>query len=580
MLKRLAHSYAVSLFLVILVTAGGSTSGSKMEMTEKERERSRVEIVFYNGNIYTMDDGMPKAEAIAVGGGWVLDVGGTDEVLSRCRPGVHRVDLGGRTVIPGLVDAHAHFLGFAKLRAWVDLVGTSSLEDVMSKVSERAGEEEGGHWILGRGWDQNDWPETHYPHKEIFEKIVSGRPVYLVRTCGHAAFVNDEALRLAHITSETPDPPGGKILRDEQGAPTGVLIDEAMELVSSKIPPLSREEKKQYLVEAAHECLSVGLVGLHEMGITSETAAIYKELLQEEVLPFRINAYYQYDEADLDSVLEAGPVRGYADHHLSVSGVKFYIDGSLGARSAALLEDYSDDPGNRGILIIEPEALHRKILTCHRKGFQAAVHAIGDRGISLVLDIYERILSEYPSENRRHRVEHAQIVSPRDIPRFASLGLIPSMQFTHCTSDMPWAGERLGSERLKGAYAWRSFLSEGCTIPGGSDFPVESINPFLGIYAAVTRKDLHGHPEGGWSPEQCLTVEEAVKAFTVHAAYAVHEEEMRGTLSAGKLADFIVISHDIMNVTPENIPLIKVHATVLGGEVVYRSEELPPRDIE
>ncbi|MCK4235466.1 MAG: amidohydrolase family protein, partial [Candidatus Krumholzibacteria bacterium] len=275
------------------------------------------------------------------------------------------------------------------------------------------------------------------------------------------------------------------------------------------------------------------------------------------------------------SLLDAGPLRGYADNHLSVVGVKFFTDGSLGARSAALLEDYSDDPGNRGLLVVDPEELYGRVLACHKKGFQTASHAIGDRGNHLMLDILEKILSEYRIEDMRHRIEHAQVVSQEDIPRFATLGVIPSMQFTHCTSDMPWAGKRLGPARLLGAYAWRSFLSTGCRIPGGSDFPVESINPFLGIYAAVTRMDLQGNPEGGWMPEQCLSVEEASRAFTIDAAYAVHEEDLTGTLSPGKLADFIVISDDIISIAPEAIPGIKVLATVLGGKIVYGTEDFP-----
>lgn len=535
----------------------------------EEREKARVETVFYNARIYTMDSGAPEARAIAVGGGKVLAVGGNDEVMQRAGMSAARIDLQGHTVLPGLIDAHAHFLGYAKNMMRIDLVGTKSFEEIVEKVARRSGKLGPGKWIEGRGWDQNDWSQTRFPHRSEIDAVAPENPVYLIRICGHAAVVNSAALYLAHITCETPDPTGGKILRDGDGEPTGILVDDAMELVSEIIPPLSRKDKKQLLVEAAHRCLAVGLTGVHEMGISSETVSIYRELCAEEAFPFRITAYFKYDATDLDSVLDEGTIRGYADDHFSLVGVKHYIDGSLGARSAALLDDYSDEPGNRGILIVEPDQLYRSITKCQEKGFQATVHAIGDRGNRIVLDVYERVLSEHPGENPRHRIEHAQIVSLTDIPRFASLGVIPSMQFTHCTSDMPWAGERLGQERLEGAYAWRYFLSAGCRVPGGSDFPVESINPFLGIYAAVTRKDLDGNPPEAWSPEQSLTIAEAVRAFTADAAYAVHEEDIKGALARGKLADFIVLSDDVMSIAPEAIPRIKVLATVLGGEIVY-----------
>lgn len=538
----------------------------------RERENARVETIFYNARIYTMDSGMPEAQAIAVGRGRIIAVGGSDALISRAGATAKRIDLKGRTVLPGFIDAHAHFLGYAKNIVRLDLVGTRSFDEVLERVARRAAETAPEEWIRGRGWDQNDWPEDRYPHRSELDAVVPDNPVYLVRICGHAAVVNSAALRIANITRETPDPPGGAILRDEQGEPTGVLIDKAEELITEKIPPLGHEEKKRLLVEAAHRCLSVGLVGVHEMGISSETVSIYRELCEEETLPFRITAYYDYDATDLDSVLDEGPIRGYADDHFSLIGVKHYIDGSLGARSAALLEDYSDEPGNRGLLVVEQDELYRSIEKCHRKGFQVAVHAIGDRGNRVVLDAYEKLLAAHPREDARHRIEHAQVVSLTDVPRFAALGVIPSMQFTHCTSDMPWAGARLGENRLEGSYAWRYFLSAGCRIPGGSDFPVESINPLLGVYAAVTRRDLEGNPPGGWFPEQVLTREEAVRAFTIDAAYAVHEETSRGTLTEGKLADFVVLSDDIMSISPEAIPHIKVLATVLGGEIVYDKE--------
>jgi predicted amidohydrolase YtcJ len=536
-----------------------------------ERGRSHVDAVFFNGKIRTLTSETPVAEAMAVAGGLITSVGSNAEVRSLVGPHTTSYDLGERTVLPGFIDAHAHFYGYAKNLSRIDLVGTGSLEEVLGLVTARVEDVPEGQWITGRGWDQNDWAVPVYPDRHALDRAAPHHPVYIIRVCGHAVVANSEALRIAGISRETVDPPGGRILRDVNGEPNGVLIDEAKKLVSDVIPSLTREEKKRLIKRAAQECCAAGIVGIHEMGVDAEMISLYKELLEGGELPLRLTTYYIYDEPDLDSLLAAGPLMGYAGDHLSVVGVKFYIDGSLGARSAALLADYSDDPGNDGILVIDPIDLSRRVAACHRSGFQVAVHAIGDRGNRLVLDVYEEVLSQHPAPDRRHRIEHAQIVSPEDIPRFSALGVIPSMQFTHCTSDMDWVDERLGSDRLAGAYAWRSLIETGCRIPGGSDFPVESINPLLGIYAAVTRQDLGGYPTGGWMPAELLTIDEAIRAFTIDAAYAAHEEDRKGSLAPGKLADFVVLSEDLVTADHRDIPRIEVLATVIGGEIVYRS---------
>jgi len=326
------------------------------------------------------------------------------------------------------------------------------------------------------------------------------------------------------------------------------------------------------MIAAARECLAAGLVGVHEMGIDAEDVSVYEELYAAGELPFRITGYLSSDDAGVAPYLDAGPRAGRGDGLFRVVGAKFYADGSLGARSAALIDDYEDDPGNRGILMQSPDSLYRLILPWREKGFQTAVHAIGDAAVREVLDVYERLGAAYPASDPRPRIEHSQVVAAADVARFAKLGVVPSMQFVHCTSDMPWVEERLGAGRAAGAYAWRSLVEAGSRIPGGSDFPVESINPFLGIYAAVTRQDLAGGPPGGWRGEQRLTIEEAVGAFTTDAAYAAHAEDVAGSLAPGKLADFIVLSEDIFSVNPGEIPSIRVLATVLGGEIVYRSD--------
>jgi len=536
-----------------------------------EGESVLVDRIFFNGRIYMIGEESPVVEAVVVDGDRIVEVGGSAEMLGRYDAD-EKIDLGGRVVIPALVDAHAHFSGYAKSRAWIDLVGTRSLDEVLKRVAERVARTPKGRWIRGRGWDQNDWSEKRFPTAEELDRVSPDNPVLLTRICGHAALANSMALELSGIMRGTPDPAGGKIVRDSEGDPTGILIDSAIELVEKKVPPFGDDELKELFIEAAHQCLSVGLVGVHEMGIDRRIADIYLSLYRDGKLPFRITAYYLSDAPELDSLLQNEPMRGCCGDFFSVVGVKFFADGSLGARSAALLDDYSDDPGNRGILVTNPDTLFERMLRAHRAGYQIAVHAIGDRANRLVLDCIERIEREVTGRDARFRIEHAQVVAPDDIPRFAALGVIPSMQFTHATSDMPWAEDRLGRERLKGAYAWRSFKETGCRIPGGSDFPVESINPFLGIYAAVTRKDISGKPEGGWLPEQCLTVEEAVRAFTIDAAYASFEEDIRGSIERGKLADFVVLSEDIMNVEPDRIPGINVLATILGGKIVYEAD--------
>jgi predicted amidohydrolase YtcJ len=542
------------------------------DMFSREEERTTVETVYFNGKIHTMDAARPVVEAISVGGGRVIGTGSSRELLEGLRPGARTIDLGGRAVIPGLTDAHAHFLGFAKLATRLDLVGTASFEEILGRVAAKLPSVRKGEWILGRGWDQNDWPGARYPEGPALDRIAPDNPVYLVRICGHAAYVNSAALRLAGISRLTPDPAGGKILRDASGEPTGILLDNAVNLVSKSIPPLARDEKKKLMVAAARACLAAGLVGVHEMGIEAEDVSVYDELYAAGELPFRITGYLSSDDTMIAPFLEAGPRAGRGDELFRIVGAKFYADGSLGARSAALIDDYADDPGNRGILMQSPDSLYRLMLPWRERGFQTAVHAIGDDAVRQVLDVYERLGAGRPAPGARPRVEHAQVVAAKDVARFAKLGVIPSMQFVHCTSDMPWVEERLGEERAAGAYAWRSLVAAGSRIPGGSDFPVESINPFLGIHAAVTRQDLAGRPAGGWRGEQRLTVEEAVGAFTVDAAWAAHAEDVAGSLAPGKLADFVVLSDDIFSVNPGEIPLIRVLATVLGGEIVYRSE--------
>ncbi len=562
-------AFVLVLPAVVCPAHGGIMSGGP------EEDESGARSVFYNGRVYTMDEDHPYAEALVVAGSRIVFVGTGEGALEAAGPGARRYDLGGMTVIPGLVDAHAHFVGYALGRAALDLTGTGSLDEMLGRLEEGVESFGKGAWITGRGWDQNDWERGRFPVREDLDSVSPDNPVLLTRVCGHAAVASSRALAAAGIGRGTPDPEGGRIERDDSGEPTGVLIDGAIALVREVIPPLPREEKKRLMISAARACLAAGLTGTHEMGIDSETVGIYRELYDAGELPLRITAYFDGDSGDLDSVLAAGPMRDFAGGMFYLAGVKFYCDGSLGARSAALLEDYSDDPGNRGLLVTDPGVLLEKALACQASGFQVATHAIGDRANRIVLDIYEKMLESDRGGGIHHRVEHAQVLSSRDIGRFASLGVVPSMQFTHCTSDMPWVEARLGSGRIEGAYAWRSLIEAGSWIPGGSDYPVESIDPLLGIYAAVTRQDPRGEPPGGWMPGQRLTIEEAVMAFTLYAARAAGREGELGSIEPGKFADLTILDSDLMKADPADIPRIKVVATVLDGKVEYRAEGSP-----
>jgi predicted amidohydrolase YtcJ len=531
-----------------------------------------VETVYFNGNIHTLNRAKPIVEALSADGGCIAEMGSSSELFSRAASGVGRIDLRGRTVIPALTDAHAHLLAYAEASTWLSLEKTSAPEELLGALSARFAGGAAGFWILGRGWDQNRWPDPRYPNRALLDAIAPKNPVYLVRVCGHAAFVNSTALGIAGITRDTADPVGGRVLKDASGEPTGILLDTAMELVASRIPTLTTDDKKKLLVAAARECLALGLVGVHEMGMSADAVSLYRELYETDELPFRVTGYLSPDDRENERFLESGvrPTRGGG--LLRIVGVKFYADGSLGARSAALLGEYSDEPGNGGILMRSPEELYREILPWYESGFQSAVHAIGDAAVREALDVYERLGAAHPGFDMRNRVEHAQIVSAPDVRRFSALGVVPSVQFAHCTSDMSWVEARLGPERIKGAYAWRSLISAGARVCGGSDFPVESPNPLLGIHSAVTRQDAAGNPAGGWRPEERLTVEEAVRAFTVDAAHAAHAERFAGSLAPGKFADFIVLSEDIFSVEPQEIPDIQVIATVLGGELRYASD--------
>jgi len=535
-------------------------------------QQQPADLIVTNAHIYTVDENRPLAEAMAIREGRIVFVGSNRGAEVHAGPNAERMDLRGRTVIPGMVDAHAHLTSLGQSLRRVDLVGTRSYQEVIDRVVERARTTPNGEWIQGRGWDQNDWGVTDFPTHEALSRAVPNHPVYLTRVDGHAALVNRRALDLAGVTRETPDPEGGRFIRDAQGNPTGVLIDRAQGIVSRVVPDPSREETRQAVLAAITEANERGLVGVHDAGVGRELIDIYEALAREGRYNLRNYVMIRGANETLEHYFKRGPQSALYDGRLWIRSIKITSDGALGSRGAALIEDYADDPGNRGLITAPYEQIRDVGVRALRNGFQLNVHAIGDRANRIVLDAFESALSEVPTADHRFRIEHAQIIHFQDIPRFAELDVIPSMQGSHQTSDMYWAMNRLGWTRVQGAYAWRSLLNTGVVIPNGSDFPVEHVNPLISFKAFITRQDEDGWPAGGWFPAEATTREEALKSMTLWPAYAAFMEDVSGSLSPGKYADFVVLDQDIMAIDPDRILDTRVLLTVLGGKVVYRGQ--------
>ena len=533
---------------------------------------ANADTALFNINGYTpTEDGMRQFSVLVIdGGGKVLAIG-NDELVRRYAVSA-RVDGQGRTVLPGLIDAHAHVAGLGLLKTSLDLTGVPSLETAVRRIAQYADDRPHARWITGRGWNQVIWPEKAFPSAADIDSAVSDRPVWLRRIDGHAGWANSAAMRLAGISNDTTAPVGGKILRDDNGRATGVFIDKAMELIEAHVPKPDREEGRAAIRAAIETLLSEGMTGVHDAGISIENAEIYMSMADDGELGMRVYAMTGGAGEVLDAI--GKPIVAYGNDRLDIAAVKLYTDGALGSRGAAMIQPYSDDPENRGLPFWTQDELDAMVEKANRMGFQVAIHAIGDLGNRMALDAFERVQDGKPSP-LRNRVEHAQVIALEDIPRFAELGVIASMQATHATSDKNMAEDRVGPERIKGGYAWRHLLDSGAVIANGSDFPVELSNPFHGLYAAITRQDRSGEPAGGWYADQAMTRAEALHSFTLAAAFAARQEDRVGSLEPGKWADFIVIDRDFFEVAADEIDDIVVLETWVAGERVYAREEQP-----
>ena len=526
-----------------------------------------METIYIGGTVATGPNQTPQKNiAIVTEGGLIRAIGPAAEIQAQHPRAKVRGWLNA-TILPGLTDAHGHLYGLGLSLDTVNVVGVESIDEAVSRVRARVVTAAPGEWILGRGWDQNRWPGKEFPTFASLDAAVADHPVWLRRVDGHAGWANTAAMRAAGITASTPDPDGGRLIRDANGQPTGVFVDGAMDLIDSKVPEPSFAVRKRRVAAAAQKIAENGLTEMHDAGADGDTVRAVRELIDENRFPIRVYIMLTDDAPLLKEWMKRGPLMAHGDR-LTVRAIKMYADGALGSRGAALLAPYSDDPKNTGLEIAKPEHIEDVARRALAAGFQVNTHAIGDRGVRNVIDAYERAGI---NAERLFRIEHLQIISPPDIPRVAKLGIIASMQPTHATSDMPWAEDRLGAERIRGAYAWRTLLDAGARLALGSDFPVEDVNPFFGIYSAVTRQDQTGKPPGGWYPDQRLTLAEAVRGFTSDAAYAAFEEGSRGTIEVGKLADFTIVEGDFFTAPPSDLYKTKVLQTVVGGAAVYEA---------
>jgi predicted amidohydrolase YtcJ len=545
--------------------------GGQKEPAATPPLQHKATLILLHGNIYTGDPARPRVEAVAVSGEEILAVGSSQEIGALKQPDTHVIDLGGRFAMPGFNDAHVHLAGGGEAQLEVNLEGARTIEEVQQRIRARLGEVKPGEWIVGRGWDHTLWPEKKFPNRRQLDAVSKDHPMIFTHISGHVAVANSKALELAGITRETPNPPGGEIERDASGEPTGMLKEgAAMGLVHSMRPPLSHAQRRRGIELALAEAARCGVTSIQDNS-PWEAFLVYRELQQEGKLTARITEWLPFLEP-LPKLEEMRKVGGTTDSWLRTGALKMVTDGALGSRTAAMLAPYSDDPSTSGILTIDPEKLKQMAVERDRAGFQLNFHAIGDRANRVSLDAFAAARAANGPRDRRDRIEHAQVVAADDFARFADLGVIASMQPSHETTDMRWAGQRVGPERSKGAYAWATMLKHGVRLAFGTDYPVETINPMRGVYACATRELPQGGPAGGWEPQEKISLEECIHDYTVGSAYGEFQEARKGQIARGMFADIIVLSADLTKIPPAEILKTKVLQTIVGGRTVFQTK--------
>lgn len=549
-----------------------------LALTLPQQSAQTADIVFKNGNIYTANNNTPRAEAIAVKADRIVFVGSNADAQKYVGQGTRVVDLKGNTVLPGFSDSHQHLSGVGLREMTLNLEGTKSLEDFLAKVKARVAQAKPGEWVTGRGWIETHWKPPVFPTRWDLDKVAPNNPVILGRADGHGAVANSAALKIAGVDKNTPNPFGGEISKDKQsGEPNGMLLDTAQGLVRRKVPAISPADAERAVVLGVKRNIELGWTQIHDAGGSYTDVEIFKKLYEAGKIKLRIYKAVHGPGTSATRLLNEGATVGAYGNRFTFRTIKVVSDGALGSRGAALLEPYSDATDTKGFLTVKAEELRPMLVEALRKGIQVETHAIGDYANRFVLDEYEAALKAVPQGERkvadpRWRIEHAQIVNPADIPRFAKLGIIPSMQPSHAIGDLFFAPSRLGIDRLKGSYAWESFIKSGIVVPGGSDAPVERGEPMIEFYAAVARKDQKGFSGEGWHPEEAISREDALKMFTLWPAHAAFEETLRGTIEAGKLADLTILSADIMKIPLAEILKTRCVMTVINGEIVHEGK--------
>lgn len=543
-----------------------------------------ADTIFINGNIYTVTDDQPIVQAVAVKDGKILAFGSDDEIVSLKGDQTKTINLDGKMMTPGLIDSHAHFMGIGYSKLNLDLMGLNSYEELVDKVKEKIQTLEPGEWVLGRGWHQDKWDSITspiiggFPTHQLLSEVSPDNPVYLGHASGHAGLANARAMEIAGITSSTKSDDGGEVFKDEHGIPTGVFNETAENLIKKYIPKNDANRDQLAFEEALKECLKNGITSFHDAGVNFSIIDLYKKNISEGKLKVRIYAMLSGSDHELlKHYFASGPEIGLGNDFLTIRSVKLYSDGALGSRGAWLLAPYSDMPGEVGHSTTPIEEIYKVCEEALRVGFQVCTHSIGDRANREVLNQYQKAFktTECNSSDYRFRIEHAQHLHPDDISRFNALGVIAAMQAIHMSSDRPWAIDRLGKERIEdGAYVWQKLLKSGAVVINGTDAPVEPVNPMECFYASVTRKTLEGFPPGGYEPSQKMTRIQALKSYTIDAAFGAFEEDIKGSIEIGKYADFAIFSYDFMKVPEKQILATEVEMTVVGGEVVYTNGNL------